>query len=355
MGHAARYVDSCYAGMRDDVARTTAYRNAIIAAVTPEDIVLDIGTGALALLAIFAAEAGAEHVYAFEVNMEAAIAARAAVAKAGFADRITILDGFSTSRDVTIPRKATIVIHELIGDVGGEEGVVAAIVDARARHMRMDSSASAPARSIPARTRTLIAPCEYPDVDYCRHVAAPLLEGPGQSKALKLQNVPDRTRLAPPETFEDLRFEKLRPEVLQRVELTFVAARPGVWRGLLLHVELFVGVDSGDDVAPEVSSAWSGSHWSQVLLLFDTGVVIQEGQSMRVRARAELAGPQPRYEFEAATLEETRLNSGDGACASSGGTTSPSRMWKILGTLHYPEAALNVNDMADVIMDQFAP
>ena len=38
---------------------------------------LDIGTGALALLAIFAAEAGAEHVYAFEVNMEAAIAARA--------------------------------------------------------------------------------------------------------------------------------------------------------------------------------------------------------------------------------------------------------------------------------------
>ena len=99
---------------------------------------------------------------------------------------------------MTIPRKATIVIHELIGDVGGEEGVVAAIVDARARHMRMDSSASAPARSIPARTRTLIAPCEYPDVDYCRHVAAPLLEGPGQSKALKLQNVPDRTRLAPP-------------------------------------------------------------------------------------------------------------------------------------------------------------
>ena len=31
-GHASRYVSACYTGMRDDVARTSAYRQAIIEA-----------------------------------------------------------------------------------------------------------------------------------------------------------------------------------------------------------------------------------------------------------------------------------------------------------------------------------
>ena len=59
-GDAARYIAACYTGMRDDVARTEAYRRAIAAAV-PGKVVLDLGTGALALLAIMAARAGAAH------------------------------------------------------------------------------------------------------------------------------------------------------------------------------------------------------------------------------------------------------------------------------------------------------
>ena len=72
-GHAARYTPECYDGMRDDAARTAAYRAAITAAAQGK-VVVDLGTGALALLAVFAAEAGAKHVYAIEVQAAAAAA-----------------------------------------------------------------------------------------------------------------------------------------------------------------------------------------------------------------------------------------------------------------------------------------
>eukprot|EP00960_Hanusia_phi_P032502 749884-Hanusia_phi.AAC.3 len=50
-----------YETMRDDAVRTTSYHHAIKHLVR-DRVVLDIGTGALALLAIFAAEAGARKV-----------------------------------------------------------------------------------------------------------------------------------------------------------------------------------------------------------------------------------------------------------------------------------------------------
>ena len=55
------YTDATYAKMRDDTSRTEAYRRAIHAHAKGK-VVLDIGTGALALLAIMAAEAGASKV-----------------------------------------------------------------------------------------------------------------------------------------------------------------------------------------------------------------------------------------------------------------------------------------------------
>ena len=44
-GHAGRYVQACYTGMRDDVDRTEAYRRAIVEAA-PGKVVMDLGTGA---------------------------------------------------------------------------------------------------------------------------------------------------------------------------------------------------------------------------------------------------------------------------------------------------------------------
>ena len=41
LGHAARYNDQCYSGMRDDADRTAAYKRAIQEAVTEDSVVVD--------------------------------------------------------------------------------------------------------------------------------------------------------------------------------------------------------------------------------------------------------------------------------------------------------------------------
>ena len=333
-GHAARYTLECYDGMRDDEARTAAYRTAIIAAV-PGKIVVDIGTGALALLAIIAAEAGAAHVYAIEVQPAAAAIARDNIAAAGLSDKITVLEGFSTDPSVELPMKADILVHELIGEIAGEEGVVAAILDAASRHLNPITS---PPLSIPARTRTLVAPCNYPDEAYCAARPLAVLEAPGSAQVLKLPCLPARTLLSAPQPFEDLRFEAAAPETSQSSSLDFVMSRDGWLRGLAMHVELHCGASSGDG-APDVSSAWAGSHWRNILLLLGDGVAVQAGGTVRVKTTCLLGSSQPRYTFEVLMRQQAARDK-----------PMIARWVAVGGLVEYPEASLNVNDAMDLMM-----
>ena len=120
--------------MRADKMRTQAYRHAI-ERHAPGKLCLDVGTGALALLAIITARAGAEHVFAVEANAEAAAAARQTVAAEGLEAQITIIEGYST--DVTLQRGVDLLLHEIIGEIAPAEGVVSS---ALARHHIPQSS-----------------------------------------------------------------------------------------------------------------------------------------------------------------------------------------------------------------------
>jgi len=79
--------------MLKDTSRTLAYQRAIES--NPEDfkdkIVLDIGCGT-GILSLFAARAGAKHVYAVD-NAEIALFAKDIVKKNGFEDKITVYKG----------------------------------------------------------------------------------------------------------------------------------------------------------------------------------------------------------------------------------------------------------------------
>jgi len=322
-----RYTDETYGRMRDDAMRTSAYRRAI-EQHAPGRTCVDIGTGALALLAVIAARAGAEHVFAIEANAEAAAAARAAVADQGLAERITVLEGYST--DVTLPRPADLVIHEILGEIASAEGVVSALVDAGRRHLGPAGGGGAPV-SIPARARTLVAPCEFPGSDYFDALPFPMLAAPG-AQVLKLPGLPRELLLSAAQPFEDLRFEAAAPEASHARELRFTVQRSGevrgepysprsphdtpttsfsaVWpvarlpsqlRGLALHLELFFSDDSGEEqpeTAPGVSSADPGSHWANVFVLLEP-VEVREGATLLVRTTAELEGATPQYTFQA--------------------------------------------------------
>lgn len=100
--------------MLKDSVRTRTYQRAI--EDNPEDfkdkIVLDIGCGT-GILSIFAARAGAKHVYAIE-NAEIAIFAREIIKKNGFESKITVIKG--KMEEIKLPvDKVDIIISEWMG------------------------------------------------------------------------------------------------------------------------------------------------------------------------------------------------------------------------------------------------
>jgi predicted RNA methylase len=115
--------------MLNDKRRTLAFQKAIRAKVTPNDIVLDIGTGN-GILAATAAMCGAKHVYAIE-RTEFIEVARAVFKANGLEDKITLIKG--DSRDIELPEKANVLISEIIGNDAFDEGILGTFEDAKKR------------------------------------------------------------------------------------------------------------------------------------------------------------------------------------------------------------------------------
>ncbi len=113
-------------------ARVAAYYEAMKRVITPESVVLEIGTG-VGLFAMLACQLGARHVYAIESNKMIDLAAELAEAN-GFGSRITFIKDLSTN--VTLPEKADVMISDIRGTLPWFSNHIACIVDARKRLLR---------------------------------------------------------------------------------------------------------------------------------------------------------------------------------------------------------------------------
>ena len=100
--------------MLKDTVRTRTYQRAIMD--NPEDfkdkIVMDIGCGT-GILSIFAARAGAKHVYAIEYA-EIALFAREIIKRNGLQDKITVIKCKMEEIELPVP-KVDIIISEWMG------------------------------------------------------------------------------------------------------------------------------------------------------------------------------------------------------------------------------------------------
>lgn len=131
------YDDFLYGQMTDDEPRTAIYEQEIRGQVLGKTV-LDIGTGAHANWAMFAAECGAAKVYGIEglkVSYEAALEL---VRNSPHADKITLLYGLST--EVSLPEKVDICISEILGCPVSSEGVAPVLLDAKKRFLKKDGS-----------------------------------------------------------------------------------------------------------------------------------------------------------------------------------------------------------------------
>ena len=112
-----------------DTVRTDAYQSALRERITPDSVVLDIGTGT-GLLALIACRLGAKRVHAVEVD-ETLRLARAVAKDNDCSERIEFLQGLSTQ--IELPERADVIVSDLHGVLPLFRRHLPSIVDARER------------------------------------------------------------------------------------------------------------------------------------------------------------------------------------------------------------------------------
>jgi len=143
-----------------DKGRMDPYVAALLDAVQPDSIVMDIGTGT-GIFALLACHFGARHVYAIEPD-DAIQVGRELAAANGFAEKITFIQDLSTK--ITLPEKANIIISDMRGMLPLYEHHLPSIIDARQRHLASGGSL------IPLQDTMRVAMVEAPEL-YQRYAA----------------------------------------------------------------------------------------------------------------------------------------------------------------------------------------
>jgi amino acid adenylation domain-containing protein len=264
-----------YYAMTHDERRNRAYRVAI-SQLVKDKVVLDIGTGADALLARFCIEAGATRVYAIE-KLEASYAhAREVIASLNLTGRIILMRGEST--EVELPEKVDVCVSELLGMIGSSEGVIVIINDAR-RFLKDDGV------MIPSRCATRIAAVTLPDA-LAAHPAFTELSGPYVQRIFDtvghpidvrvcIRHFPQANVISSAEVFEDLDFS--RPVAIElRSDVTLAIERDARIDGFLLWLNLFT-------VAGEMIDTLHDEHvWLPVFFpVFYPGISVCAGDVIR--------------------------------------------------------------------------
>src|SRR5580700_713126 len=100
-----------YGRMIADTGRTSSYAHALEMNITPDSVILDLGTGP-GILALLACRSGAGKVYAVEPEDVIQLAREAAAAN-GFADRIQFVQASTT--DIVLPEKVDGIVSDVRG------------------------------------------------------------------------------------------------------------------------------------------------------------------------------------------------------------------------------------------------
>ena len=125
-----------YADMIADRVRMDAFALALKAAIQPDSVVMDIGTGS-GIHALLAAKFSARKMYAIEPN-DVVHLAREVASVNGFGDRIDFYQDLSTN--VSLPERADIIISDMRGSLPLYGKHIPTIVDARERHLTKGGS-----------------------------------------------------------------------------------------------------------------------------------------------------------------------------------------------------------------------
>jgi amino acid adenylation domain-containing protein/non-ribosomal peptide synthase protein (TIGR01720 family) len=247
------YDDVTYGQMAGDEIRNQCYRAAFARHLAGR-VVVDVGTGPMAILARLAIEAGARKVYAIDLLASTAAAARKRVAELGLSDRIEVIEGDAAT--VTLPEPADWCISEIVGAIGGVEGAAAIINGAR-------RLLAEPANMLPRRSLTLIAAASIDEdisargfSDIAAHYVERIFEAAGRPFDLRLclKNLPAEAIVSSEAPFEDLDYTRDVPLEHQH-QISLRVTRASRITGFVVWLRLFVDVDLAVDIL-ESRASW---------------------------------------------------------------------------------------------------
>jgi hypothetical protein len=241
------YTDAVYAIMTNDSIRTEAYRRTIEKYVRGR-VVMDIGTGADALLAKMCVEAGASFVYGVEKNHHAFLSAQQ---NTRGIKNICIIEGYSTEiqnsfrNDEDIQMNCIeIFVHEIFGEIASREGVVFVMRDAFQRFLckkLLQGLAPFPI-SIPHASRTLVTPGIFPPIEYWESQQTPCIIPPSITFLSLPQKPPEKCLLSHHwEILEEIIFDT---NLLSKFDgecerqLQWIIEKDGIFSGLLAKMQV---------------------------------------------------------------------------------------------------------------------
>ena len=294
------YDELLYSAMTNDKVRNRAYRAAIERSVEGKAVV-DVGTGADALLARFCVAAGARRVYAIEIDAIAYRSATKLIAELQLGDRIIVLRG--DSKQVTLPERVDVCVSEILGTIGSSEGVVPILNDAR-RFLGDDGI------MIPRACATWFAPVALPpnlaDAPRLnplpRTYVAEVFRKEGHCFDLRvcIKDFPRSHILAPPQEIESLDFTGPVPTAYAR-SAAFTIDRDARLDGFLCWLKLYPGDGQAVDSLNDKLS------WLPVFFpALSPGTPVTNGDAVEVEWSSSLApgSAMPDYTLRGQVLRE---------------------------------------------------
>ncbi|HEX2093151.1 MAG TPA: amino acid adenylation domain-containing protein, partial [Longimicrobiaceae bacterium] len=286
------YDELIYQGLTHDTRRNARYLRAL-RRHAPGKVVLDVGTGADAILARLAVEAGARHVYAVELLERSYRTARERIRELGLEDRITVIHG--DARTVELPEPAEVCVSEIVESIAGGEG--AAVILGAVRRLLAPGAVM-----IPGRASTRVAAVTLPEEirrapafsRTAAHYVRRIFDEVGHPFDLRLciRGFPTASVLSTTGTYEELDFAAgpVAAEYTRREEL--VVERAGRLDGLLLWLWMELAEGEELDVLEE-ETAWFPVYFP----LFHPEIEVEAGDRLCLECRAELpeGGVAPDY------------------------------------------------------------
>lgn len=276
------YSISAHGMMIADKVRTDAYAQALRQAVTPDSVVLDVGTGT-GIFAMLACRFGAKRVYAVEPDNSIQVAREIAAAN-GLADRIVFIQDLSTR--VTLPERADVIVSDLRGRLPWFELHIPSVIDARERLLAPGGTL------IPLRDTLWAAVVGAPEL-YKRvaawddnryglemHHARNMVANSGQSGRPRPEQL-----LVEQQCWMELDYTSVKsPNV--SAEISWTAAREGTAHGFIVWFDTLLAEQVGFSNAPGEPELIYGNAFFPWL----RPVSLRAGDKISINLRADLVG-----------------------------------------------------------------